>query len=75
MNCSLTIAGREDEVLDAAVDHAVSTHKHEGTPELRDQISVRCSRRKLTSTAAPLSPESQDAVRVLVLAAGARPGG
>ncbi|HVT43696.1 MAG TPA: DUF1059 domain-containing protein [Thermoanaerobaculia bacterium] len=37
-NCSLTIAGREDEVLDAAVLHAVNHHGHENTPELRDQI-------------------------------------
>jgi hypothetical protein len=37
-NCSLTIAGREDEVLDAATAHAVATHGHENTPELREQI-------------------------------------
>ena len=37
-NCSLKISGTEDEVLDAAVQHAVSTHEHQNTPELRDQI-------------------------------------
>ena len=37
-NCSLTIAGREDEVLDAATAHAVAVHGHEDTPELREQI-------------------------------------
>jgi predicted small metal-binding protein len=37
-NCSLKISGTEDEVLDAAVDHAVSAHGHENSPELRDQI-------------------------------------
>jgi len=37
-NCSLTIAGREDEVLKAAVEHAVSSHGHENTPELREGI-------------------------------------
>jgi hypothetical protein len=37
-NCSLTIAGTEDEVLTAATQHAVSWHKHEDTPELREQI-------------------------------------
>ena len=37
-NCTLTIAGREDEVLDAAVAHAVRDHGHPETPELRDQI-------------------------------------
>ena len=38
MNCSLVISGREDEVLDAAVDHAVSVHSHERTSELREQV-------------------------------------
>jgi predicted small metal-binding protein len=37
-NCSLKISGTEEEVLDAAVQHAVSAHGHENTPELRDQI-------------------------------------
>ena len=37
-NCSLKISGTEDEVLDAAVEHAVSAHRHENSPELRDQI-------------------------------------
>ena len=37
-NCSLKISGTEGEVLDAAVQHAVSAHGHEGSPELRDQI-------------------------------------
>lgn len=37
-NCSLKISGSEDEVLDAAVQHAVSAHKHENTAELREQL-------------------------------------
>jgi len=37
-NCSLRISGTEDEVLDAAVQHAVSAHGHENSPELREQI-------------------------------------
>jgi predicted small metal-binding protein len=37
-NCSLKISGTEEEVLDAAVEHAVSAHGHENSPELRDQI-------------------------------------
>lgn len=37
-NCSLTISGNEEEVLDAAVSHAVASHGHENTPELREQI-------------------------------------
>ena len=37
-NCTLTIVGTKEEVLKAAVEHAVSSHGHEDTPELRDQI-------------------------------------
>jgi predicted small metal-binding protein len=37
-NCSLKISGTENEVLDAAVQHAVSAHGHENSPELREQI-------------------------------------
>lgn len=37
-NCSLTIAGTEDEVLTVAVRHAVAEHGHSDTPELREQI-------------------------------------
>ena len=37
-NCSLKISGTEEEVLDAATQHAVSAHGHENSPELRDQI-------------------------------------
>jgi predicted small metal-binding protein len=37
-NCSLKISGTEEEVLDVAVEHAVSAHGHEKSPELRDQI-------------------------------------
>jgi predicted small metal-binding protein len=37
-NCSLMISGTEEEVLDAATQHAVSAHGHEDTPELREQI-------------------------------------
>ena len=37
-NCSLKISGTEDEVLDAAVQHAVSEYGHENSLELRNQI-------------------------------------
>jgi len=37
-NCTLAISGTEDEVLEAAVQHAVSVHGHENTSELREQI-------------------------------------
>ena len=37
-DCSLKISGTEDEVLDAAVQHAVSAHGHENSAELRKEI-------------------------------------
>ena len=37
-NCSLTIIGEEEEVVQAAAEHAVSVHQHEDTPEFREQI-------------------------------------
>ena len=37
-NCSVTIAGTEEEVLAVAVRHAVEDHGHLNTPELREQI-------------------------------------
>ena len=38
-NCSLKLSGTQEEVLDAAVQHAVSVHGHENSPELREQIT------------------------------------
>jgi len=38
INCTLTIAGTEDEVVAAAAMHAVAAHKHDDSPELREQI-------------------------------------
>ena len=38
IGCTLTIAGEEDEVLDAAVAHAVDKHGHQRTPQLREQL-------------------------------------
>lgn len=39
MNCSIAIsADSKDELLEAAVQHAVSVHGHEDGPELREQI-------------------------------------
>ncbi|WP_367135014.1 MULTISPECIES: DUF1059 domain-containing protein [Streptomyces] len=37
-DCSLTITGEEDEVVRAASEHAVSVHKHQDSPALREQI-------------------------------------
>lgn len=39
MNCSVALsADTEQELLDAAVQHAVAVHKHDDTPELRQAI-------------------------------------
>ncbi|MGS0741361.1 DUF1059 domain-containing protein [Glaciimonas sp. GG7] len=38
-NCSVAIsADNDEELLDAAVQHAVSVHEHQDTPELRSQL-------------------------------------
>jgi len=38
-NCSVAIsADRDDELLEAAVQHAVSVHAHQDSPELRQQL-------------------------------------
>ena len=37
-NCTLKISGTENEVLDAAVQHAVASHGHQDGPELREMI-------------------------------------
>ncbi|MDR3608384.1 MAG: DUF1059 domain-containing protein [Oligoflexia bacterium] len=36
--CSLTIAGNEEDVLRAGVEHAVSVHGHKAGPELREML-------------------------------------
>jgi len=41
MNCTIALAADSDqELLDAAVQHAVSVHKHTDSPELRAQLST-----------------------------------
>jgi predicted small metal-binding protein len=38
-NCTIAIsADSEDELLDAAVQHAMSVHHHEDTPEFREML-------------------------------------
>jgi hypothetical protein len=37
-NCTLVISGEEDEVLRAAVMHAVDAHGHRDTPEFREEL-------------------------------------
>ncbi|MBC5804634.1 MAG: DUF1059 domain-containing protein [Candidatus Eremiobacter antarcticus] len=37
-NCSLTIAGTEEEVVKVASWHAINDHGHTDTPQLREDI-------------------------------------
>jgi plasmid stability protein len=36
--CQLTIIGPEDDVVAAAVQHAIASHGHDDTPELREGL-------------------------------------
>lgn len=36
--CTLRLEGSEEEVLDAAVSHAVTAHGHTDNPDLREQL-------------------------------------
>jgi predicted small metal-binding protein len=48
MNCSVALAANtENELLEAAVQHAVAIHQHQDTPELRQQL------RKMFKTGSP----------------------
>ena len=41
MNCTVAIsADSKKELVDAAVQHAVSVHGHKDTPELREQLGT-----------------------------------
>jgi len=45
--CTLTIAGEEQEVLDAATMHAVAVHGETDTPEFREQLKTMLVEEKL----------------------------
>ncbi|MFN2532305.1 MAG: DUF1059 domain-containing protein [Pyrinomonadaceae bacterium] len=36
--CTLSIEGTEEEVLEAATEHAITAHGHTNSPELREKI-------------------------------------
>ena len=36
--CTLRMEGSEEEVLDAAVNHAITEHGHTDNPELREKL-------------------------------------
>ena len=37
-NCDLAMAGSQDHLIQAAAIHAITAHRHEDTPELREEI-------------------------------------
>jgi len=37
-NCDLKMSGTEEHLMPAAVNHAVSAHGHQDTPELREEL-------------------------------------
>ena len=39
-NCDVYMSGSEAHVLEAAVEHAVGSHGHKDTPELRSEIKT-----------------------------------
>lgn len=48
-NCSVTIAGREEEVIPLAVHHQVNDHSEKDTPELRRTIRETLEDEKMWS--------------------------
>ena len=52
MNCTVMIsADSEAELLEAAVQHAVSVHKERDTPELRDELRKLIKETPMTEAA------------------------
>ena len=50
MNCSIAIsADSEEELIDAAVQHAVSVHGHKDTPDFRTLIKEQSERERRRS--------------------------
>jgi len=39
-NCTLTIIGEEDDVIETAVQHAATVHGHRDSPEMREQLGA-----------------------------------
>jgi Protein of unknown function (DUF1059) len=37
-NCDLAMSGTEEHLVEAGAIHAITAHKHDDTPELREQI-------------------------------------
>ena len=46
--CDVYISGSEAHVLEAAIQHAVGSHGHTDTPELREQIKAMLTDEKIT---------------------------
>lgn len=52
-NCSLTIAGTEPEVLKAAAEHAVSSHRHTPGPELTATLREALQNENSSASSSP----------------------
>lgn len=48
--CTLAISGTEEEVLAAAMNHAVTCHGHKNTPQLREQLRSMLKDEQLVSS-------------------------
>lgn len=46
-NCDVYMSGSEEHVLEAAVEHAIGSHGHQDTPELRTQIKAMLEEEKV----------------------------
>lgn len=46
-NCDVYMSGSEEHVLEAAVEHAIGSHGHKDTPELRSQIKAMFKEEKV----------------------------
>jgi Protein of unknown function (DUF1059) len=38
INCDLAMSGSEEHLVEAAAIHAITAHRHEDTPELREEM-------------------------------------
>jgi hypothetical protein len=50
VGCTLTISGEEQEVMDAALAHAISVHGETDTPEFREQLRTFLVEEKIPAT-------------------------
>ena len=59
-NCSLKISGTEEEVLSAAVDHAVKVHGHSNTADFREMLRTSLKDEDDFSTRPPAGDQGRE---------------